>query len=79
MALEEQIMTMKDWIKATDDLLKLRKKKILQDSGKVSHDMAVEKAENEYEIYRVKQDKEYISSMDMLYKKYLTGQESKEE
>ena len=72
MALEEQIMTMKDWINATDDLLKLRKKKILQDSGKVSHNMAVEKAEKEYEIFRVKQDQEYISSMDTLYEKYLT-------
>ena len=72
MALEEKIMTMKDWINATDDLLKLRKKKILQDSGKVSHNMAVEKAEKEYEIFRVKQDKEYISSMDTLYEKYLT-------
>ncbi len=28
-------------------------------------------AENEYEKYRIKQDKEYISSMDMLYNKYL--------
>lgn len=72
MALEEQVMTMKDWINATDDLLKLRKKKILQDSGKVSHDMAVEKAEKEFEIFRIKQDQEYISSMDTLYKKYLT-------
>lgn len=73
MALEEHIMTMKDWINATDDLLKLRKKKILQDSGKISHDMAVQKAEREYEIFRVKQDKEYISSMDTLYETYLTG------
>lgn len=74
MALEGHIMTMKDWISATDDLLKLRKKKVLQDSGKVSHNMAVEKAEREYEVFRVKQDKEYISSMDTLYKKYLNGE-----
>ena len=73
MALEEQVMTMKDWINATDDLLKLRKKKILQDSGKVSHDKAVEKAEKEFEIFRIKQDQEYISSMDTLYEKYLNG------
>ena len=36
--------------------------------------MAVEKAEREYEVFRVKQDKEYISSMDTLYKKYLNGE-----
>lgn len=34
--------------------------------------MAVEKAEKEYEIFRVKQDQEYISSIDTLYEKYLT-------
>ena len=55
MAIEEQVMTMKDWINATDDLLKLRRKKILNDSGKVSHSMAVEKAEKEKEAERLKQ------------------------
>ena len=64
---------MKDWINATDDLLKLRKKKILENSGTISHDKALEKAENEYEIFRKKQDEDYISSMDVLYKKYFTG------
>ena len=32
---------------------------------------AIEKAENEYEKFRIKQDREYISSMDEMYKKYL--------
>lgn len=71
MAEEEQIMTMKDWINETDNLLKFRKKEILKDSGKVSHKQAIEKANNEYEKYRVKQDQQYISSMDEMYKKYL--------
>lgn len=71
MAEEEQIMTMKDWINETDNLLKFRKKEILKDFGKVSHKQAIEKANNEYEKYRVKQDEEYISSMDEMYKKYL--------
>lgn len=71
MAEEEQIMTMKDWINETDDLLKFRKKEILKDSGRVSHKQAIEKANNEYEKYRVKQDEQYISSMDEMYKKYL--------
>jgi len=64
-------MTMQDWINATDDLLKFRKKKILSSSGSISHRQAVEKAEIEYEKYRVIQDQEYISSMDKLYNKYL--------
>lgn len=56
MAEEEQAMTMKDWINETDNLLKFRKKEILKDSGKVSHKQAIEKANNEYEKYRIKQD-----------------------
>ena len=32
---------------------------------------AIKKAENEYEKFRIKQDKEYISSMDEMYKRYL--------
>lgn len=71
MAEEEQVMTMKDWINETDNLLKFRKKEILKDSGRVSHKQAIEKANNEYEKYRVKQDEQYISSMDEMYKKYL--------
>ena len=64
-------MTMQDWIDATDDLLKFRRKKVLDNSGSVSHKQAVEKAESEYEKYRVIQDQKYISSMDQFYNKYL--------
>ena len=75
MAEEEKVMTMQDWINTTDKLLKFREKKILSDSGKISHKQAVEKAEGEYEKFRIKQDKEYISSMDEMYKKYLEGED----
>lgn len=71
MAEEEQIMKMEDWINETDNLLKFRKKEILKDSGKISHQKAIDKAHNEYEKYRIKQDEFYISSMDEMYKKYL--------
>ena len=70
-AKERHIMTMRDWISATDDLLKFRRKQVLKDSGKISHKKAVEKAESEYEKYRVIQDQKYISSMDEFYNKYL--------
>ena len=72
MAEENQIMTMKDWIDETDNLLKFRKKEILKNSGKISHEQALEKAEKEYEKFRIKQDMEYISNMDDMYQKYLT-------
>lgn len=71
MAEEHNLMTMKKWIETTDKLLEFREKKILIDSGKISHKLAVEKANTEYEKFRVKQDKDYISSMDKLYKRYL--------
>ncbi len=70
-AKERHIMTMQDWINATDDLLTFRRKKILDNSGKISYRQAIEKAENEYEKYRVIQDQKYISSMDEFYNKYL--------
>ena len=36
---------------------------------------AILKAESEYEKFRVKQDKEYISSMDEMFKRYLEEKE----
>lgn len=77
MAEENQVMTMKDWINETDNLLKFRKKEILKDSGKISHKQAVEKAEKEYEKFRVKQDMQYISSMDEMYQRYLKENNNK--
>ena len=70
-AKERHIMTMQDWIEATDNLLKFRRKKVLDNAGSVSHKQAVEKAEKEYEKFRVKQDMQYISSMDEMYQRYL--------
>lgn len=70
-AKERHVMTMQNWLDATDDLLKFRRKGILKHSGNVSHKQAVEKAESEYEKYRVIQDQEYISTMDQFYNKYL--------
>ncbi len=71
MAYEHKVMTMNDWINATDKLLKFREKNILTHSGKITHKEAVDKAESEYEKYRVTQDQKYISSMDEFYNKYL--------
>ena len=70
-AKERHIMTMQDWINVTDDLLKFRRKSVLKNSGNISHKEAVEKAESEYEKYRIIQDQKYISSMDEFYNKYL--------
>jgi len=76
-AKERHIMTMQDWINATDDLLKFRRKNVLKNSGNISHKDAVDKAESEYEKYRVIQDEKYISSMDEFYNKYLEENKDK--
>jgi len=70
-AKEQKTITMNGWIQIADDLLKYRKKNILKDAGKISHKQALEKANKEYEKFRIKQDIEYISSMDRMLDKYL--------
>lgn len=76
-AKERHIMTMQNWINATDDLLKFRRKKVLNNFGNISHKDAVNKAESEYEKYRIIQDEKYISSMDEFYNKYLKENKDK--
>ncbi len=53
-ALDRNPMYMKDWIEELDVFLKMTNKEILQHSGTVSHKKAIEKAHNEYEIYKEK-------------------------
>ena len=40
-------------------------------AGKLSHEQALSKANEEYEKYKLKQDETYISSMDKMLNKYL--------
>ena len=77
-AKEKHVMTMQDWIDATDNLLKFRRKKILDNAGSISHNQAIEKANKEYEKFKVKQDMQYISSMDKMYQRYLRENNNKE-
>ena len=70
-AKERHVMTMQDWIDATDNLLKFRRKNVLDNSGSISHKQAIEKANEEYEKFRIKQDEKYISSMDQMINRYL--------
>ncbi len=51
-------MKMIDWIKKLDGFLKLNDRNILQDAGKISHDLAKEIAEKEYEIFNKKRIEE---------------------
>ena len=58
------LMKMADWIKFLHSFLELSNYPILQDKGKVSVLEAKVKAEGEYEVYRQRQDAEYISDFD---------------
>jgi len=57
-------MKMADWVNFLNDFLELSNYPILQDKGKVSALEAKLKAEVEYEVYRQRQDAEYISDFD---------------
>jgi len=58
------LMKMADWIKFLHNFLELSNYPILQDKGKVSALGAKLKAEQEYEVYRIQQDKDYLSDFD---------------
>ena len=53
-ALNSTPMYMADWIKQLDTFLKMTNKDILQHSGTISHQKAIEKAHSEYAIYKEK-------------------------
>lgn len=66
-------MTMEDWSKRLDLFLMADDREILQDSGKITAEIAKAKAETEFEKYRVVQDRLFMSDYD----KYLLELEEK--
>ena len=59
-------MYMEDWKNEVENALKVFHYEVIEGKGKISHKQAVEKAENEYEKYKVIQDKNYVSDFDRL-------------
>ena len=59
-------MTMEDWSTRIDKFLLADDLDILKDAGKISHEVACDKALTEFEKYRIKQDKLYKSDFDLL-------------
>lgn len=74
MAEDEVLMSMQDWVEQTNQFLRNNRREVLEGKGKVSHDIAMKKAEKEYEIFRVKQDQEYVSEFDREVERYLKGE-----
>ncbi|MFA9388673.1 MAG: virulence RhuM family protein [Prolixibacteraceae bacterium] len=67
-AINRQIMNMKDWEVFLIKFLELSDYPILRDAGKITMLEAKLKAENEYEIFRVVQDKLFESDFDKFLK-----------
>ena len=57
-------MTMEDWARRLDLFLMADEREILQDAGEITAEIAKEKAETEFEKYRVIQDRLYMSDFD---------------
>ncbi len=72
-ALNRQVMIMKDWLKQVEKFLNFTDQQILRHAGQISHNMAIAKASEEYEKYRVHQNREYLSDFDRAFAKYLKG------
>lgn len=62
-------MTMEDWAKRLDLFLQHDDREILQNAGKISHEIAKEHAETEFEKYRIIQDQLFQSDFDKLINK----------
>ena len=59
-------MTMEDWAGRVDKFLLADDRDILKDAGKISMEIAKSHAENEFEKYRVVQDRLYQSDFDRM-------------
>ena len=68
-ALKGVVMNMKDWVNKLDAFLQFNEEAILKHQGKVSHEVAIKLAENEFENYRIVQDKLIESDFDKAVKK----------
>ena len=70
-AKRERLMSMDDWAKKLDAFLQFNEYELLHHKGKVERKVADALAQQEYEKFRVIQDKQYISDFDNNKKKIL--------
>ncbi len=67
-ALEMKEMRMTDWIEALDNQIIMLQRKLLEGKGQVSHKQAMEKAEKEFYIYRMREMAQLESDFDKMMK-----------
>lgn len=61
-------MTMRDWICKPDGFLTLNDREILQGAGKVTAELAKAHAEQEFDKFRVLDDRRFESDFDRMVK-----------
>lgn len=57
-------MTMEDWSKRLDLFLSADEREVLKDAGKITAEIAKDKAESEFEKYHIVQDRLFVSDFD---------------
>ena len=77
-AIEQQLMTMQQWIEKLDDILSVGNRPLLTHAGAVSHAKAIKKADREFEEYRRKEMLQYESDFDRAIKELKKQADSKE-
>lgn len=82
-AMNQEPMYMKDWCERLDGFLKMTGKNILENAGSISHDMAIQKAHNEYQKYKESQknaltkvEKDFLNYIDTTAKVLKRGQKN---
>ncbi len=68
-ARRNQVMNMNDWLERINKFIDSNSLEVLPNAGIISHQQAVEKAHKEYELFRIEQDKKYLSDLDKEIKK----------
>jgi hypothetical protein len=76
-AMQRIPMTMKDWIEKLNGFLTLNNRDILENAGKISHELAIEKAEREYDKYNLQQQKTIESDFDKAVKNLTASKKGK--
>lgn len=74
-AKRQRPMTMQEWAEKLDGFLRFNEYDILDTTGKVSAEVAKRLAEEEYEKFRVHQDREFVSDFDEVARKMLEKHE----
>ena len=63
------LMKMTDWVQKLDAFLKFNEYPVLNNAGTVSHEVAIQQAQEEYNKFRVTQDRDYESDFEREAKK----------